>query len=105
MNPHDQTNRRDFLAAGTAAAVTSALFATGVHAAGSDEIKVGIIGCGGRGTGAGTDVLRAAKNVTIHAMGDAFADRLNSSRRNLENFVKDELKEPSNKVDVAGRTF
>jgi predicted dehydrogenase len=105
MNPHDQTNRRDFLLTGTAAAVGTALFAGGVHAAGNDEIKVGLIGCGGRGSGAAHDVLQAAKNVTIHALGDAFEDNLNGCRRRLERFVKGELKEPSNKVDVEGRCF
>src|SRR5262245_29498834 len=102
MNPQDQTSRRDFLKAGTAAAVTSALFAGGVYADGNDEIKVGLIGCGGRGTGAATDVLQAAKNVTIHALGDAFEDSVNGCRRRLERFGRDELNEPSNKVDVAG---
>jgi len=105
MNPQDQTSRRDFLVAGTAAAAASALFAGGVHAAGSDEIKVGLIGCGGRGSGAAHDVLQAAKNVTIHALGDAFEDNLNGCRRRLEKYAGEELNEPSNKVDVAGRTF
>src|SRR5262249_39346617 len=103
MNSQD-TSRRDFLKASGAAAVTAGLLATGVHAAGSDEIKVGIIGCGGRGSGAGHDVLQSAKNVTIHALGDAFEDRLNSCQRGLEKFAK-EPDALGNKVDVAGRTF
>jgi predicted dehydrogenase len=100
-------DRRDFLKTSGAAAVTASLFATGAYAAGTDEIKVGIIGCGGRGTGAGTDVLQAAKNVTIHAIGDAFEDRANGCRRRLEGFAKDEesVKELGNKVDLAGRVF
>ncbi|MFO0928230.1 MAG: Gfo/Idh/MocA family oxidoreductase [Gemmataceae bacterium] len=100
------TNRRDFLKTGTAAAVTASLLATGVHAAGNDEIKVGIIGCGGRGSGAGHDVLQAAKNVTIHALGDAFEDRVNGARRGLESFAKSkEVTDLGNKVDVNGRVF
>jgi myo-inositol 2-dehydrogenase / D-chiro-inositol 1-dehydrogenase len=102
-----QTDRRDFLKLGAAAAVTSALMTTGAYAAGSDEIKVGIIGCGGRGTGAGEDVLRAAKGVKIWAMGDAFEDRLKGSQRHLENQAKDneDVKKHGNTVEVNGRTF
>ena len=101
-------SRRDFLKAGTAvagAALTSALLTTGAHAAGSDEIKVGIIGCGGRGGGAGKDVLRAAKGVTIVALGDAFEDRARGTQRGLEEFAGDDetVKSLGNKVDVKGR--
>src|SRR5262249_38771568 len=71
----------------------------------NDEIKVGLIGCGGRGSGAAHDVLSAAKNVTIHALGDAFEDNLNGCRRRLERFVKGELTEPSKQVGVEGRCF
>ena len=84
-----QTDRRDFLKLGATAAVTSALLTTGAYAAGSDEIKVGIIGCGGRGSGAGEDVLRAAKGVKIWALGDAFEDRAKGAQRHLEKEAKD----------------
>jgi myo-inositol 2-dehydrogenase/D-chiro-inositol 1-dehydrogenase len=103
-------SRRDFLKAGAVAAgtaLTTAAFPGGVFAAGSDEIKVGIIGCGDRGSGAGTNVLQAAKGVTIHALGDAFEDRLNGARRRLEGFAREDKTAANygNKVDVAGRTF
>ena len=101
-----QTDRRDFLKLGAAAAVTSALMTTGAYAAGSDEIKVGIIGCGGRGTGAGTNVLRAAKGVKIWALGDAFEDRVKGAQRNLENESKDkDIAGLGNSVEVNGRVF
>jgi myo-inositol 2-dehydrogenase / D-chiro-inositol 1-dehydrogenase len=81
-------SRRDFLKSATAAAVagtvvTRASFLGGVHAAGSDEIRVGIIGCGGRGSGAGANVLEAAPGVRIVALGDAFQDRLDRCREIL----------------------
>jgi predicted dehydrogenase len=108
MNEQGES-RRDFLKTGTAvagAAVTSALLTTGAYAAGSDEIKVGIIGCGGRGSGAGEDVLKAAKGVTILALGDAFEDRVNGARRRFERLNENEtIKSMGNKVDVAGRCF
>ncbi len=106
MNEHGES-RRDFLKAGAAAAgaaLTSTLLTSGVHAAGTDEIKVGIIGCGGRGGGAGKDVLRAARGVTIVALGDAFEDRARGTRRGLEEFAREDetVKSLGNKVDVAG---
>jgi len=107
-NPHDPTDRRDFLKIGAATAVTSALLtSTGAYAAGNDDIKVGIIGCGGRGTGAGADVLRAAKGVTIWALGDAFDDRVKGAQRRLENEAKDneDVKKLGNKVNVSGRVY
>ena len=76
-------SRRDFIkvtaAAGTLAA--AGLRAPGVHAAGSDEIRVGLIGCGGRGTGAVANVMDSAKGVRLIAVGDAFADRIEGARK------------------------
>jgi myo-inositol 2-dehydrogenase/D-chiro-inositol 1-dehydrogenase len=101
-----QTNRRDFLASSAAATLGASLLATGVYAQGSDEIKVGVIGCGGRGSGAAADVLRAAPNVTIHALGDAFDDRLNGLKRRLERDAKDEeVVKLGNRVDIGDRAF
>lgn len=78
------TSRREFLAASAAAAATLAA-APSVYAAGDDTLKVGLIGCGGRGTGAAAQALKADKNVKLVAMADAFADRLESSLANLRN--------------------
>ena len=68
------TTRRQFLAASAAIAAAPHL-----HAAGDDLLKVGLIGCGGRGTAATMEALRADKNVKLVAMADAFEDRLNDS--------------------------
>ena len=77
-------SRRDFLKTSTAAAVaTGFVRVPGAWAAGSDAIRVGLIGCGGRGTGAAENVLRAAPGVKLVAMGDAFKDRLEASRAEL----------------------
>jgi len=54
------------------------------HAAGSDLLRVGLIGCGDRGTGAAAEALNADQNVRLVAMGDAFADRLQSSLARLK---------------------
>ena len=72
-------NRRDFLTTSTAVASAGLLLpvlAPQVHAAGSDTLRIGLIGCGGRGSGAIAQALRADPNVKLVAMGDAFADRL-----------------------------
>lgn len=49
----------------------------------ADTIRVGVIGCGGRGTGAAIDCLRADADVALVAMGDLFPDRLARARENL----------------------
>ncbi len=55
----------------------------GAYAAGSDEIRVGLVGCGGRGSGAAMNALKSAEGVRLVAMADAFKDRLDSSRQQL----------------------
>jgi predicted dehydrogenase len=88
------TTRRTFLAASAAAIASPA-----VHAAGDDVIRVGLIGCGDRGTGAAVQALAADKNVKLVAMGDAFADRLQSSLESLR-----AKKETAAKVAVTPET-
>ncbi|MCA9264747.1 MAG: Gfo/Idh/MocA family oxidoreductase [Planctomycetales bacterium] len=57
--------------------------ASAMHADGSDEIKVGLIGCGARGTGAANQMLSTPGATKIVAMGDVFADRLQACIRGL----------------------
>jgi predicted dehydrogenase len=74
--------RRTFLMHGAAAvAATGAALdlASVAHAGGSDKLKVGLVGCGGRGTGAAEQALTADKNVTLVAVADAFEDRIAES--------------------------
>ncbi len=83
MNQTNSTSRRDFLK--TSAAVAGALaLVPHVHAAGSDVLKIGLIGCGQRGTGAAAQALKADKNVQLVALADAFEDRLQSSLQTLK---------------------
>ena len=92
-NEQQSATRRRFMqaslsAAAASAAVTSGTLAIpkGVHAAGNDEtLRVGLIGCGGRGTGAARQALDADPQVKLVAMGDAFEDRLKSSLQALQN--------------------
>ena len=87
-------SRRSFLQTSTALGV-GALASTGnfAWAAGSGEIKLGLIGCGGRGSGAADQALSSGnKNITLWAMGDAHQDRLDGSYSNLSNKHADQVK-------------
>jgi predicted dehydrogenase len=88
-------SRRTFIAGSTAALGALAL-SRSAHAAGSDVLKVGLIGCGGRGSGAASQALRADSNVKLWAMGDAFEDRLQNSLKSLQT-----LEDVRAKIDVA----
>src|SRR5213595_2875053 len=79
----NKISRRDFVKAGSS---TAALLASAplVHASGQEQtISVGLIGCGGRGTGAAENCLESSRNVRLVAMGDLFPERLEASRRQL----------------------
>ena len=55
----------------------------------ADTLKVGLIGCGGRGSGAASQALTADPNVVLHAMGDIFSDQLENSLTNLKEIHAD----------------
>ena len=74
--------RRTFIQT-TAAATAAFALRGGVHAAGSDVIRVGLVGCGGRGTGAASDCLRGSDGVELVALGDVVPDRLARCREQL----------------------
>jgi predicted dehydrogenase len=80
------SGRRDFLkTTALATAATTLASVPLVHAQqGNDVLKIGLIGCGGRGTGAAVNALSADPRVRLTAMGDAFSDRLESSLANLQ---------------------
>ncbi len=88
------TTRRAFLkstlAAGTVLAAPLSL-ARSSHAAGSDKIKIGLIGCGGRGSGAAANAMNAGPDVTLVAMADIFADRATGARTRLKQLKPDQV--------------
>ncbi len=78
-------SRRQFLK-GSSLAVASALVAPYVitsHAAADDPIRIGLIGCGGRGLGAIGNALSAAPNVSLVAIADLFPEKLKAAREQL----------------------
>jgi len=79
-------SRREFLKTSGAVAATTAIGVAHVQAQKSpgETLRVGLVGCGGRGTGAAAQALAADSNVKLVAMGDAFSDRLQLSLSTLK---------------------
>ncbi len=96
--PKNGATRREFLKTTGQVAAASALAGVAVpsvHAAGDEVIKVALVGCGGRGTGAAANALAAKGGpLKLVAMADVFKDRLDGSLDAIKN-------EHSDKVDVA----
>lgn len=82
-------SRREFLASTGAAGLLMSAPQAFAHSSVDEKIKVGVIGCGGRGTGAAIDAANADPNVVVWAMGDVFADKMKGS----EGWMKDQLKD------------
>jgi len=106
---HEGVSRRGFMkgaAAGAVSLAAASTFNPRAFAAGSDKIRVGLIGCGGRGTHDVGKCLMAADGVELTAMGDMFKDRLDRCRRDLRTSkdlpqsVKDRVKVTDDKCFV-----
>jgi len=84
-------SRRDFLKTSSTAAAASALAFPSVTLGkeAGDKMKIGFIGCGGRGTGAASQALKADSNVELWAVGDVFQSKIDSSLKNLAKAVPD----------------
>ena len=105
------TTRREFLSttAGQAATLAAAATMSGtllsgrsvprVHAAGSDQINVALIGCGGRGGGAAVDALSVPGGETrVVALADVFRDRSDIVMRSLGEQFKDRVDVPEERI-------
>ncbi|MDY0170764.1 MAG: Gfo/Idh/MocA family oxidoreductase, partial [Thermoguttaceae bacterium] len=80
----DAFARRRFLKATSAGALAAALpLARSVHAAGSEVLRVGLVGCGGRGTGAAVNALNADPGARLVALADVFPERMAATLRLL----------------------
>ncbi len=94
---NEKTTRRKFIEkAGAATLGTTLVSGLGIPVMGAGRknstLKVGLIGCGGRGTGAANQALNADPDVVLWAMADLFEDRLNQSYGNLEKLHPDKVK-------------
>src|SRR6188768_2728551 len=87
MNTENKNSRRDFVK--TSAVITGGIMATPLlskanfFSGADDTIKVALVGCGGRGTGAITQALSTTQNVKLVAMADAFRDNLDKCYASL----------------------
>ena len=92
MKAHrDTLTRRRVLKTSTQfAALAGFSAATRAHAAGNDRIRVGLVGCGGRGTGAARDAMLAGANIELIAMGDIFMSRVEGSLARLSRLAKND---------------
>jgi len=90
-----RTTRRDFLKTSATLAGTAALgpltLQHGAHAAGSDAIRIGLIGCGGRGTEAAVNALNAGRDIRLVALADIFRERLDASLETLKAAKPDQV--------------
>jgi len=82
------STRRDFLRTGSAAAAVAfaapaILIRERAFAANTDTLKIGLVGCGGRGTGAAGNALDADPNLVITAIGDAFPEPTKGTIKSL----------------------
>ncbi|MCL4210907.1 MAG: twin-arginine translocation signal domain-containing protein, partial [Phycisphaerales bacterium] len=79
--------RRDFVKSSATAAVGASFvlpaFARSVHVSHTDTLRVGLVGCGGRGTGAAQQALNADPNAILTAAGDVFMDRVEGAMSGL----------------------
>ena len=91
--PDTRSSRRDFLKNTSAAVAALGFPAILTGAPPSGKIKIGFIGCGGRGSGAANQALTADSDCVLWAMGDAFEDKITASLESL-------TKSHPDKVDV-----
>src|SRR6188474_2069197 len=106
MNTEKKNSRRDFVK--TSAMLTGGVMATPLlsranfFSGAEDTIKVALIGCGGRGTGAATQALSTKQNVKLVAMADAFRDRIDNSFKDMtgDNNIKSRVDVPEERKYV-----
>jgi len=95
-------SRRDLLRGAVASTVVGPYVSASPLAVrkpgGSEMLKIGLVGCGGRGTGAAVNALRADPNVKLWAMADVFSDQLESSLDSLR--TAEESSDLQPKIDV-----
>ena len=82
-------DRRNFVKAAAAVGATGSIAGLAMPVWGAapagDRLKVGLVGCGGRGTGAANQAINADPGVMLWAMGDVYEDRLKNSYNGLKN--------------------
>ena len=96
VSESEKPNRRQALANSIAVTAslglaTQSFLSRSVHASGSDIIKVGLVGCGGRGNGAAKNAMNADPGCRLTAIGDIFEKRLQLGRDTIQRGIKDQF--------------
>lgn len=91
------SGRRDFLKTSTGvaaglAALSPARMINAAHVSGRDVIRLGLVGCGGRGTGAVTQAMNTEGSTELVAVADVFEDRLNGCLESVTKEHQDKVK-------------
>ncbi|HLX64213.1 MAG TPA: Gfo/Idh/MocA family oxidoreductase [Planctomycetota bacterium] len=87
----DISSRRHFLATSAVAAAAAAAIGHRAYAGGGDAIRLGMIGCGGRCTGAAHEAMNADSGTRLVAMADLFADRIQAKLQALKKQNPDQV--------------
>src|SRR5438128_4572042 len=100
-SPNSLSTRREFIKTTGRIAAASALAGVAiphVHAAGNDLLRVALVGCGGRGTGAAANALETQSGpIKLVAMADVFEDKLNGSYNSLKRQCGDKMDVPQDR--------
>ena len=106
--PQPKKTRRGFLKSTSTAAIAGSALTTSltsmvspVHAQGSASLKIGLVGCGGRGSGAATQALKADPNTELVAVADAFEDRAKRGLDGIKNSLMQEDEKAAARVNVS----
>ena len=93
---NNNSTRRDFLktSAATGAVLTGLSLTPNVHAQGREEIKIGMLGSGGRAGGAAIEAMQADPSVKLVAMSDVFENRVKTQRNNLRQAKPEQVQCP-----------
>jgi len=87
----ESVSRRTFLSNSAALAAAAAIGGR-AFAQGAGKLRVGLIGCGGRGSGAAIDCCNSSPDIEITALGDLFGDRVDGAKKNLSGKLGDKYK-------------
>lgn len=95
------STRRQFLSTSSSAVVGAGLVGSlgpFAYAAGSDTIRVALVGCGGRGTGAVGQIFNTAGSTRLVAVADAFREKAENALRNLTNHAAEKVEVPEDRI-------
>ncbi len=99
-------SRRDFLKTSSAVAVAAGLsIGRSAHAAGSDLIRIALVGCGGRGAGAAHNALSTQANVQLVALADAFRTSIDRTYGSLKQLNEDRMDVPEERKFVGLQAY